>query len=82
MFLSCDHSILVAMGVPCLSHWSYEGEEFEVDCLLRHRHSHAGTYEYLVHWKGYDPSFDLWLPETELSSAPDLLAVYKAANGC
>ena len=43
-----------------------EGEEFEVDCLLRHRHSCIGTYEDLVHWKGYDPSFYLWLPEPEL----------------
>ena len=57
-----------------------EGEEFEVDRLLRHRRSRAGTYEYLVRWKGYDPSFDLWLPEPELSSAPDLLAAYKAAH--
>ena len=58
-----------------------EGEEFEVDCLLRHCCSCTGTYEYLVRWKGYDPSFDLWLPEPELSSARDLLAVYKAAHG-
>ena len=58
-----------------------EGEEFEVDRLLRHRRSCTGTYEYLVRWKGYDSSFDLWLPEPELSSAPDLLAVYKAAHG-
>ena len=59
----------------------HEGEEFKVDRLLRHRHSCTGTYEYLVHWKGYDPSFDLWLPEPELSSTPDLLAAYKAAHG-
>ena len=57
-----------------------EGEEFEVDHLLRHCRSRAGTYEYLVHWKEYDPSFDLWLPEPELSSALALLAVYKAAH--
>ena len=58
-----------------------EGEEFKVDCFLRHQFSHTGTYEYLVRWKGYDPSFDLWLLEPELSSALDLIAVYKAAHG-
>ena len=57
-----------------------EGEEFEVDRLLRHRYSRTGTYEYLVRRKGYDPSFDLWLPELKLSSAPALLAVYKCKS--
>ena len=43
-----------------------DGEvEFEVEAILKHRQI-QGEDQYLVRWKGYDQSVDMWSNETQL----------------
>jgi hypothetical protein len=57
-----------------------DGEpEYEVDWLLAHRVRGRGTrrlVEFLVRWKGYDPSEDCWISADGLRNAPRPLAAY------
>lgn len=39
---------------------------YRLDSILKQRNSKSGGCEYLVRWKGYDPSFDSWVPESSL----------------
>ena len=54
-----------------------ESEEYEVERILQHRELRGKT-QYLVRWKGYDQSEDMWLDEQDLGNAPDLLRDYRA----
>jgi len=48
-------------------------EEWEIDKVLQSRHfSRTKTLQYLVHWKGFPPSKDSWVPESDIT-APDLI---------
>ena len=49
-----------------------ETEEYEVERILQHR-ALRGKTQYLVRWKGYDQSEDMWLDESELVNAADVL---------
>ena len=40
-------------------------EEFFVDCILDRRRRGRG-WQYLVHWRGYGPGSDSWLPGSEV----------------
>ncbi|GJP79406.1 hypothetical protein CLOP_g9640, partial [Closterium sp. NIES-67] len=40
--------------------------EYEVESVLAHRRRQNGTVELLIRWKGYDPSEDRWIPETNM----------------
>lgn len=53
--------------------------EYEVEAILRHR-GRPRHYQYLVHWRGYDASEDMWLPEEELQNAGDVLREYKLSR--
>ena len=51
-------------------------EEYEVEAILAHQKS--GTkYQYLIKWKGYNSSHNLWIPEKELTNTADFLKEYK-----
>ena len=46
--------------------------EYVVDRIARNR-GRPRPYQYLVRWAGYDESGDMWLPESELGNAPEVL---------
>ena len=57
-----------------------EGEEFEVDEIVRHRKRKRGKkktkIEYLVFWKGYPTHEATWEPEENVKNAPEKIAEY------
>jgi hypothetical protein len=46
-------------------------EEFFINCILNERKRGRGT-QYLVHWMGYGPEDDQWLPSRELEDCEAL----------
>ena len=59
-----------------------EQEEFEIDTVLAHRGNlnQKSTLEFLVHWFGYDSSYDSWEPWKHLRDT-DQLHAYLAHKG-
>ena len=57
-----------------------EGEEYEVDEIVRHRKRKRGKrsnkIEYLVFWKGYPAHEATWEPEENVQNAPEKIAEY------
>ncbi|GJP82992.1 hypothetical protein CLOP_g13204, partial [Closterium sp. NIES-67] len=43
--------------------------EYEVESVLAHRRHRNGAVEFLIRWKGYDPSEDSWVPESDMGNA-------------
>ena len=54
-----------------------DGEnKYKVEAILAHR-KRGRQIQYLIKWKGYDPSNNTWEPETNLSNADEILSGYK-----
>lgn len=51
-----------------------EGQaEYKIERVIAHRDRRGRQREYLVRWVGHDSSEDMWLPESELTNARDIL---------
>ena len=48
----------------------------KIDCILR-EHLFWGERQYLVHWHGYGPSEDCWIPLADMSNARKLLKAWE-----
>ncbi|GJP73226.1 hypothetical protein CLOP_g3965 [Closterium sp. NIES-67] len=55
--------------------------EYEVESVLAHRRRRNGTVELLIRWKGYDPSEDSWVSETDMGNARRPLHDYLVKQG-
>ncbi|GJP31953.1 hypothetical protein CLOM_g16451, partial [Closterium sp. NIES-68] len=55
--------------------------EYEVESVLAHRRRWNGTVELLIRWKGYDPSEDSWVPESDMGNARRPLHDYLVKQG-
>ncbi|CAI7797987.1 unnamed protein product [Closterium sp. NIES-54] len=55
--------------------------EYEVESVLAHRRRRHGALEFLVCWKGYDPSEDSWVSEEDMSNARRSLRDYLVKQG-
>jgi hypothetical protein len=58
-------------------------EEYEVEAILGHRltsRKDGNQRQYLVRWKGYDPSEDTWVSEWDLRNAPEVKRQYLAMH--
>jgi hypothetical protein len=54
-----------------------DGDTFEIEAILDHTEDEDGTMQFKVRWRGYDPSFDLWIPDHEIiHSGSKLYAEY------
>lgn len=42
-----------------------QNQEYEVEAILQHKETDTGR-QYLIHWKGYDSSYDTWESETNI----------------
>ncbi|GJP39060.1 hypothetical protein CLOM_g23451 [Closterium sp. NIES-68] len=62
VFIGCQPS----PPPPVLVH---DEPEYEVESVLAHSRRQNGTVELLIYWKGYDPSQDSWVPETDMGNA-------------
>ena len=64
----------LGMDIPPIE---VDGEvEFEVEKILKQRQL-IGEDQYLVRWKGFDQSEDMWLNETQLDHSSLLLENFK-----
>ena len=50
--------------------------EYKVEAILAHRKG-GRQIQYLVKWRGYDPSNNTWDPEMNLSNTDEILSGYK-----
>ena len=56
-------------------------DEYEVEAILSHRIGARDRLQFLIRWKGFDASEDMWLPEPELGGAQRLVRAYKKRHG-
>jgi hypothetical protein len=43
--------------------------EWEISAIVKHRYTTHGATEFLVHWKGFGPEWQTWIPERNLEHA-------------
>ncbi|GJP73171.1 hypothetical protein CLOP_g3907 [Closterium sp. NIES-67] len=55
--------------------------EYEAESMLAHQRRRNGTVELLIRWKGYDPSEDSWVSESEMDHAHRPLRDYLVKQG-
>ncbi|CAI7795857.1 unnamed protein product [Closterium sp. NIES-53] len=55
--------------------------EYEVERVLTHRRRDGKTLEFLLRWKGYDPTEDSWVAEADMGNAHRVLKDYLVKQG-
>ncbi|CAI7896182.1 unnamed protein product [Closterium sp. NIES-53] len=55
--------------------------EYEVERVLTHRRRGGKTLEFLLRWKGYDPTEDSWVVEADMGNARRALKEYLVKQG-
>ncbi|CAI7775847.1 unnamed protein product [Closterium sp. NIES-53] len=55
--------------------------EYEVECVLTHRRRGGKTLEFLLRWKGYEPTEDSWVVEADMGNARRALKDYLVKQG-
>ncbi|CAI5461314.1 unnamed protein product [Closterium sp. Yama58-4] len=55
--------------------------EYEIERVLTHRRRGGKTLEFLIRWKGYDPTEDSWVPEADMGNARRALKDYLVKQG-
>ncbi|CAI7858711.1 unnamed protein product [Closterium sp. NIES-53] len=55
--------------------------EYEVERVLTHRRRGGKTFEFLLRWKGYDPTKDSWVVEADMGNARRALKDYLVKQG-
>ncbi|CAI7917294.1 unnamed protein product [Closterium sp. NIES-54] len=55
--------------------------EYEVERILTHRHRGGKTLEFLLRWKGYNPTEDSWVAEADMGNARRALKDYLVKQG-
>ncbi|CAI7868153.1 unnamed protein product [Closterium sp. NIES-53] len=55
-------------------------QEYQVEQVLTHRHRRENTLEFLISWKGYDPSEESWVAEADMGNARHALKDYEGGT--
>ncbi|CAI5459296.1 unnamed protein product [Closterium sp. Yama58-4] len=55
--------------------------EYEIERVLTHRRHGGKTLEFLIRWKGYDPTEDSWVAEVDMGNARRALKDYLVKQG-
>ncbi|CAI7835283.1 unnamed protein product [Closterium sp. NIES-53] len=55
--------------------------KYEVERVLTHRRRGGKTFEFLLRWKGYDPTEDSWVVEADMGNARRALKDYLVKQG-
>ncbi|CAI5471221.1 unnamed protein product [Closterium sp. Yama58-4] len=55
--------------------------EYEIERVLTHRRRGGKTLEFLICWKGYDPTEDSWVAEADMGNARRALKDYLVKQG-
>ncbi|CAI5473134.1 unnamed protein product [Closterium sp. Yama58-4] len=55
--------------------------EYEIERVLTHRRRGGKTLEFLIRWKGYDPTEDSWVAEFAMGNARRALKAYLVKHG-
>ncbi|KAJ2764083.1 hypothetical protein IWQ57_005313, partial [Coemansia nantahalensis] len=54
---------------------------YDIERILDHAPMSRGRFKYLVRWKGFGPTHDEWIPESNFPKDSEIQPVYKQHVG-